>query len=105
MPIMRESDQGPQEPITRLLKNLPETQNKTKPDLRGQATRGRIIKIERGLKHGYVWAADREVYFHRADLKDGVRFNDLEVGDRVSFELFDDKVSGPRALHLAKLQR
>ena len=76
----------------------------TKPDLKGPATIGRIVKIQRGLKHGYVLAADREVYFHRADLEEGVNFNDLQIGDRVSFELFDDSASGPRALHLAKLK-
>jgi hypothetical protein len=31
--------------------------------------------------------------------------NDLNGGDRIPFELFDDKVRGPRALRLAKLLR
>jgi len=39
------------------------------------------------------------VFFHGRDL-DGVRYNDLEVGRGVTFELIDDPISGPRAAQI-----
>jgi cold shock CspA family protein len=51
------------------------------------------------MGHGFIQAGDREVFFHRADLR-GIKFNDLVVGDAVSFELIEDSVSGPRAIHV-----
>jgi len=52
-----------------------------------------------GQGHGFVrLASGREVFFHRGDLQEGTSFNALEVGDRVTFELLEDHVSGPRAL-------
>jgi cold shock CspA family protein len=72
-----------------------------RPNLRGEPTRGRITKILHGQGYGYIRADDdRDVYFHRADVPGG--FNDLGVGDRVTFELYEDKITGPRALHLRK---
>ena len=38
----------------------------------------------------------RNVFFHGRDLE-GAKYNDVEVGGAVSFELIDDRVSGPRA--------
>jgi cold shock CspA family protein len=55
------------------------------------------------MGHGYIrLTKDREVYFHRADLEEGTGFNSLRVGDVVSFELFEDAVSGARALHITR---
>jgi cold shock CspA family protein len=54
-----------------------------------------------GQGHGFVrLATGREVFFHRSDLQDGTSFNALAVGDRVTFELLEDEISGPRALRL-----
>ena len=39
------------------------------------------------------------MFFHGRDL-DGVRYNDLEVGRGVIFELIDDPISGPRAAQI-----
>jgi len=40
------------------------------------------------------------VFFHRSDVRERAAFNDLSVGDAVTFELFEDDVSGPRALRV-----
>jgi cold shock CspA family protein len=72
-------------------------------DLRGTPLTGRIARLFVGQGYGLVrLTGDREVYFHRADLEEGTVFNDLRVGDTVSFELFEDAVSGARALHVAR---
>jgi cold shock CspA family protein len=52
-----------------------------------------------GQGHGFIrLASGREVFFHRSDVHQGTSFNALAVGDRVTFELLEDHVSGPRAL-------
>jgi cold shock CspA family protein len=72
-----------------------------RPTLPGRPTIGRITRLSHGQGHGFLRAEDdREVYFHRADVTGG--FNDLVVGDAVTFDLFDDPVTGPRALRLRK---
>jgi cold shock CspA family protein len=53
------------------------------------------------MGHGFIQAGDREVFFHRADLI-GIKFNDLIVGDAVSFEVIEDPVSGPRAIQVQR---
>ena len=73
------------------------------PATRGTPLRGRIGKLFVGQGHGVICLANhRDVFFHRADVIAGESINDLAVGDAVSFELFDDVVSGPRALHVAR---
>ena len=70
------------------------------PDLRGTRATGRIAKLFVGQGHGFIrLARDREVFFHRGDLVEGTAFNDLRIGDAVTFELFEDAVSGARARH------
>jgi cold shock CspA family protein len=60
---------------------------------------GRVARLNIGQGCGYIRATDgREVFFHRADLLGGASINDLEIGDRVVFELLEDSVSGARAL-------
>jgi hypothetical protein len=39
------------------------------------------------------------------DVEDGTIFNDLSLGNAVSFELFEDAVSGARALRVARRTR
>jgi cold shock CspA family protein len=62
---------------------------------------GRIVKLLVGQSYGYVRLTDgRDIYFHRADLAERSGFNALRVGDRVTFELLDDRISGARAVRL-----
>jgi cold shock CspA family protein len=64
---------------------------------------GRIVSIQFGRGDGSIRLADRrDVYFHRADLEDGTGFNALKVGDAVTFELLDDRISGARAVRVTK---
>jgi cold shock CspA family protein len=81
--------------------------NATKPiDLRGRPATGRICSLLVGQGHGQIRLRDGlTIFFHRADLNEGTAFNDLQVGDTVSFELLDDRVSGPRALRVCRRQR
>ena len=66
---------------------------------RGVPDHGRIVKLFVGQGYGYIRRVDdREIYVHRADLKEGMSINDCEIGDVVTFERVDDVVSGPRAL-------
>jgi len=69
------------------------------PERRGRPAKGRITKLATGMGHGFIQAGDREVFFHRADLIE-IKFNDLVVGGAVSFEVIEDPVSGPQAIHV-----
>lgn len=70
---------------------------------RGVITHGRIAKLFVGQGYGFIrLATDRDVFFHRADLRDGTSINDFAVGDRVTFELLEDNVSGARALQVRR---
>lgn len=70
---------------------------------RGMPATGRIVRLLVGQGHGFIRLSDeREVYFHRADLQEGTSISDLDAGAGVQFELLDDRVSGPRALHLRR---
>ena len=72
-------------------------------DPRGRPESGRIIRILVGQGHGFIrLAGGREVFFHRGDVPEPVAFNDLQVGDPVSFELLEDPVSGARALRVTR---
>ncbi len=69
----------------------------------GRPTSGRVVKIHAGQSHGYIRSADnRDVFFHRADTTWGT-FNNLAIGDKVAFELIEDRVSGPRATRVRTL--
>ena len=64
---------------------------------------GRIAKLFVGNGHGFIRLADkREVYFHRADIAEGLSIHDFAVGDSVAFELFEDAVSGARCLRVTR---
>src|SRR5262249_53399550 len=70
---------------------------------RGDPSTGRIVKLLIGQGHGFIrLARGREIFFHRSDVQEDTSFNDLAVGDAVTFELLDDAVSGPRALHVKR---
>jgi cold shock CspA family protein len=79
----------------------------TRPsELRGVPDTGRIVKVFFGQGYGIIRLADgREIYFHRADIREGTSINDFEVGDHVAFERIDDRISGSRALGVAKRRR
>ena len=66
----------------------------------GTPATGTIVKLMFGQGHGYIRLASdrRDVYFHRGDVAEGTPFNEFAVGDKLSFELLEDKFSGPRAL-------
>lgn len=67
---------------------------------------GRIAKLWMGQSHGFIRLPDnREIYFHRADVREGTSFSDLSVGDTVVFELFEDRISGARALQVRPQKR
>ena len=75
-------------------------------DLYGRPVTGRIVKLFVGQSHGCIRLANqRDVFFHRADVAEGTTFNDLQIGDAVTFELFEDAVSGARGLHVARRRR
>jgi cold shock CspA family protein len=60
-----------------------------------------VVKLRVGQGHGFIRLADgREVFFYRTDVGEGTSFNNLAVGDAVSFELVEDAISGARALRV-----
>ena len=70
------------------------------PVKRGPATKGRVTQLSQGRLCGVIQATDgQRVFFHGRDV-DRTKYNDMEVGDRVSFELIDDPISGARALRV-----
>jgi cold shock CspA family protein len=70
---------------------------------RGTPSSGRIITLFIGQGHGFIRLPNgREVFFHRSDVHEGTSFNAFAVGDAVSFELLEDRISGPRALRIER---
>jgi cold shock CspA family protein len=64
---------------------------------RGRAAKGRVWQLSHGRLCGVIEASDgQRVFFHGRDL-DRTRYNELNVGDAVSFEVIDDPISGARA--------
>ncbi|MEQ1729542.1 MAG: hypothetical protein ABL982_14305 [Vicinamibacterales bacterium] len=51
--------------------------------------------LTRGQACGMISVPDGDVFFHKADFKG--EFFDLQVGDKVVFELLNDTISGKRA--------
>ncbi len=63
----------------------------------GREMKGRVTELSRGRFCGVIRASDgQKVFFHGRDLE-RARYNDVKVGGSVTFELIDDRVSGPRA--------
>ena len=68
----------------------------------GRPACGEIVRIHSGQSHGFIRDEDsREVFFHRTDTAWGT-FNQLLVGDKVAFELIEDRCSGPRATRVRR---
>jgi cold shock CspA family protein len=69
----------------------------------GPPRSGRIVTLVLGQGHGFIRLSDRrDVFFHKSDVCDGTRFSDLAVGQILTFELYEDPISGPRALRLGR---
>lgn len=67
---------------------------------------GRIVKLLVGQGYGYIRLRNnREVFFHRSDIREGTSVNDLAIGDYVTFELVEDAISGARAVHVEPRRR
>ena len=67
---------------------------------RGPHASGRITDLMHGRLCGVIRASTGlHVFFHGRDLN-SVRYNDLEIGRSVTFELIDDPISGPRAVRI-----
>ena len=69
----------------------------------GTPATGTIVRLLVGQGHGYIRLADRrDIYFHRGDLVEGTPFKECAVGDTLSFEILEDRFSGPRALSVRR---
>jgi len=89
-------DAGRKPASARLLSSRPTEQ-------RGHPSTGRIVKLLIGQSHGYIrLRGGRAIYFHRSDVQEGTAFNELVVGDAVTFELLEDRVSGARAIRVIR---
>jgi hypothetical protein len=76
------------------------------PERRGVSMTGRIAKLLVGQGCGLIRVTDdRDIFFHRSDVREGVSFNDFAVNDLVTFELLEDAVSGARALRVMRRSR
>jgi cold shock CspA family protein len=63
---------------------------------------GRIVGLSYGHGTGFIRAVEgQRVYFHRADVSGG-SFNAMEVGDAVTFDMVEDRLSGLRALWIRR---
>ena len=64
---------------------------------------GRIVALVLGQGHGFIRITDgRKVFFHRSDVGAGASFGGFAVDQIVTFELFEDPISGPRALQVQR---
>jgi len=72
---------------------------------RGTPSSGRIVTLVLGQGHGFIrLTSARKVFFHRTDLCEGTLFHELAIGNRVTFELLEDAISGPRALRVERVR-
>jgi cold shock CspA family protein len=81
----------------------PDTAARHKPpgQATGVSTRGRIVRLYTGQCHGTIRMANgRNVWFHRSDMVKRAAFNTFVIGDSVTFDLFEDRISGARALRV-----
>jgi cold shock CspA family protein len=63
--------------------------------LRGIPTRGRIKALVRSQGSGIIRAERGDAFFHKSGVQG--TYWELNVGDPVTFEWFDDAISGARA--------
>ena len=67
------------------------------PPVHGTTAKGRIAELSRGRSCGVIRSTDGQRVFFHSRVLEGARYNDMEVGASVFFELIADPVSGPRA--------
>jgi cold shock CspA family protein len=73
------------------------------PPAIGTRANGKVARLVIGQSYGFIRLRDRrEVFFHRADVREDTPFNSLQIGDLVAFELIVDVVSGPRAIRVTR---
>ena len=73
------------------------------PPAVGTHANGTVARLVIGQSYGFIRLRDRrEVFFHRADVREDTPFNSLQIGDLVAFELIVDVVSGPRAIRVTR---
>jgi cold shock CspA family protein len=76
----------------------------TIPQPRGRAAQGRVKQLSHGRLCGDIETTDgQRIFFHGRDLEQA-RYNDLKIGDAVSFEVIDDHISGARATAIRLLE-
>jgi cold shock CspA family protein len=69
----------------------------------GVAASGHVTRLSVGQGSGFIRMANgRDIWFHRGDIGEEVAFSDLAVGDSVTFELLEDRISGARALRVRR---
>ncbi len=69
---------------------------------RGETATGQVVRLLYGQSYGIIRMADRrDVFFHRKDAKAGL-FNNLAIGDNLTFELIEDPLTGPRAVRVTR---
>jgi len=86
--------------------DVPKTKTAKPPEHRGPACSGRIVALVLGQGHGFIRISDgRKVFFHRSDIREGMSFGEFAVDQTVIFELFEDPISGPRALQVQRRLR
>lgn len=74
-----------------------------RPPAVGTRANGKVARLVIGQSYGFIRLRDRrEVFFHRADVREDTPFNSLQIGDLVAFELIVDVVSGPRAIRVTR---
>ena len=67
------------------------------PAAAGERLTGKIKSLSTGQGTGYIRTRDgRDFFFHKHDV-DAKAYNNLNVGDSVSFEVIEDVISGARA--------
>ena len=81
---------------------LPKDRGPDPHDPRGRTASGQVATITGGRGDGFIRETRGALlYFNRRDVTDGT-FNDLDIGDAVTFEVIEDEVSGHRAARVAK---
>ena len=64
---------------------------------------GHVARLSVGQGCGFIRTADgRDIWFHRSDMGEHAAFNALAVGDAVTFDLLEDRISGARALQVRR---
>ena len=74
------------------------------PDIPGQPVTGRITRLLQGGGQGTIRADDgRRAFFHRNET--GGTFAEMDIGDVVTFEFVEDRISGARGIRVRKTTR